>query len=153
MSAEDNAAIVRRFVDEVHNKRNLDALHELTASNFVYRDAHDTERAEDGLAEYRRMLEAEYTAFPDVSSMIDTMVAEGDTVVTRETMSGTHSGTLTVRGPRLGEVMISPPTGRRINVASVNIMRIADGCIRELWRLRDDFEMIRQLGLLPELRS
>lgn len=84
------------------------------------------------VAGYRR-------AFPDAHSTVEDQVAEGDRVVTRWRARGTH------QGPMGG----LQPTGRAVDVSGVTIERIADGRIAEVWVVRDELGMLRQLGALP----
>ena len=76
---------------------------------------------------------------PDVKFTIDDMVAEGDKVVVRYTVQGTHKGTW--RG-------ISP-TGKKFMVQCVVINRIVRGIIAENWIFLDVPGMMTQLGIAP----
>jgi predicted ester cyclase len=67
---------------------------------------------------------------------LDLLVAEGDLVVGRWTTQGTHTG----------EWAGVPPTGKRATFAGVNIFRIANGKVVELWNHRDDLGLMEQLG-------
>src|SRR3712207_2730681 len=79
------------------------------------------------------------TAFPDLHFAIEHLVAEGDTVAGRVTLSGTHEGPL----------MGMPPTGRSVRQASMHFVRFRDGKAIEHWGVRDDLSMMRQLGVIP----
>lgn len=79
-------------------------------------------------------------AFPDQWWQIEDLIAEGDRVVARTTMTGTH------RGDFFG----IPATGRAVTLSGVHIMRIADGRIAEHWGNNDDLGLMRQLGAIPE---
>jgi steroid delta-isomerase-like uncharacterized protein len=83
----------------------------------------------------RRLL----AAFPDARNEIHDIVAEGDRVVVRWTMTGTHTG---------GGLGI-PATGRAVHITGLTMSRIVDGRIAEHWIYRDDLAMLRQLGLMP----
>jgi predicted ester cyclase len=80
------------------------------------------------------------TAFPDLHFEIEELVAEGDTVAGRLTMSGTHEGPL----------MGTPPTGRSVRQDHMHFVRFRDGKTVEHWGVRDDLGMMRQLGLITE---
>jgi len=67
------------------------------------------------------------------------MVAEGDKVATRWTMTGTHQG----------ELMGIPPTGVRITVTGISMSRFADGKLAEGWNSYDILGMMQQLGVIP----
>lgn len=77
-------------------------------------------------------------AFPDLTRSIEDMIAEGDRVVTRSVMKGTHSGNL----PNI------PATNKKIDVASIVINRIEDGKIAEGWESYDSLGMYLQLEVI-----
>jgi len=78
-------------------------------------------------------------AFPDIQVTVDETIAEGDTIVFRNTVSGTH----------LGEYRGLPPTGRAITYEEVFIVHFAEGRVAEGWGLVDVFSQLQQLGALP----
>ena len=80
------------------------------------------------------------TAFPDLHFEIEELVAEGDVVAGRLTMSGTHEGPL----------MGTPPTGRSVRQEHMHFVRFEDGKAVEHWGVRDDLVMMQQLGLMPD---
>jgi steroid delta-isomerase-like uncharacterized protein len=87
------------------------------------------------------------TAFPDLKFEVHEMLAEGDTVACRSTMTGTHLGPLNlVPGGGL------PPTGRTVSVPHMHFIRMANGKSIDLWHLWDLPQMLRQLGVAPEPR-
>ena len=67
------------------------------------------------------------------------MIAEGDRVVARNTVTGTH------RGEHMGR----PPTGRSVRYDEMFMARFADGRIAEIWGVVDVLSQMRQLGLIP----
>jgi predicted ester cyclase len=75
-------------------------------------------------------------AFPDVEVEIDEIVVEGDRVAVATTFTGTHQG----------ELMGVAPTGRRVSVTGIDIVRVADGKIVEHRGLTDIVGLMRQLG-------
>jgi predicted ester cyclase len=76
-------------------------------------------------------------AFPDLEFTIDLLFGEGDFVVGRWTVTGTHLG------PWGGH----EPTGRRVSYSAVNIFRFEDGKVAEIWDHRDDLGLAEQLGV------
>jgi predicted ester cyclase len=74
-------------------------------------------------------------AFPDVSVEIDELVAEGDRVAVATTFTGTHEG----------ELMGVAPTGRRVSVTGIDMVRVAGGRIVEHRGLTDIVGLMRQL--------
>jgi steroid delta-isomerase-like uncharacterized protein len=81
------------------------------------------------------------TAFPDMSATVEDVVAEGDKVVTRVTLRGTHQGEVEEFGP---------PTGRQVEAKGITIHRIDGGKIVEEWNSWDNMSLMQQLGLVPE---
>jgi predicted ester cyclase len=127
LSAEANKELVRRFVDEVLNRRNADALDELAQADFA-------ERA-------RRWIGPFGSAFPDVTMEIVELVAENDAVVGHFKCSGTHSG----------EWVGVPPTGRRFEgVDEIYIFRARDGKLVSAIGVEDNLSRMRQLGIRPQ---
>jgi hypothetical protein len=92
MSDDEHNRIVRRYYDEVFAQRNLAALDELFAPNFVghsaaYRGANPPSRSEEGgtytLAEMHRDIAREHEAMPEDQTIVEEQIAERDRVVTR----------------------------------------------------------------------
>jgi len=87
-----------------------------------------------------KQMESEwYDAFPDMHVTIDDMVAEGDKVAARVTMTGTHKG----------KFMGIPPTNKKVTMWGIVIDRIAGGKIVEDHGIFDTLGLMRQLGLVP----
>lgn len=101
-----------------------------------------------GRAGLRATLEDIYTTFPDWKMEIQEMVAEGDVVVVRSTVSGTHKGV--GKRPINGGMLVGvPPTGKRFEVQHIHWYTVRDGKIVAHQATRDDMRMNRMLGLLP----
>ncbi len=135
---ERNKAVIRRFVEEVQNQKNWDAFDELNSSDFVNLSAppgvpNDKEGG-------KMFLGAFINAFPDSYVTIEDMIAEGDRVVTKKTFTGTHTG----------ELSGIPPTGNRVSIQYVDIMRVRDGQIVEHWLSMDQLSFMQQLGVVPQ---
>ena len=97
--SEENKALARRSWESVDNP---DILEEVYASDVVW---HDPDRDIQGLEEARQFISMFKSAFPDMSATIEDVIAEGDKVVTRVTIRGTHQGESEEFGP---------PTGRQV---------------------------------------
>jgi predicted ester cyclase len=120
MSAEDSKAVVRRF---------LEAL-----------DRHDFAALEEhpGLYQTVERQPLMRAAFPDLVHKIEQQIAEGDTVATRITMTGTH----------LGPFMGVPPTNRRLSWSVLLMDQVIDGKI-VLHHANGSWTLPAELGLLP----
>ena len=137
VSAEDNKALVRRFVDEVQSGGNIDLIDEICSSEFVN---HSTPPGIPPDCEGIKILTAMFRgAFPDSYFTVEDMVAEGDKVVTRKTFYGTHEG----------EFMGIPPSGRSVSMGLIDIVRISEGRVVEHWSEGDSLAMMQQLGVIP----
>ncbi len=137
MTAEENKLTFRRAYEEVFNQGNLAVADEVIAPDFVDREEHPGNVP--GPESIRTVATMLRTAFPDLHFTIEDLVAEGDFVAGRLTMSGTHDGPL----------MGMPPTGRQVRQSHMHFVRFRDGKAVEHWGVRDDVGLMRQLGLMP----
>jgi steroid delta-isomerase-like uncharacterized protein len=76
---------------------------------------------------------------PDLHLTIEDLIAEGDKVVRRNTVTGTHRG----------EYRGLPPTGKSVTYNEIFIFRFAGGRIAEIWGVVDVFSQMQQLGVIP----
>ncbi len=136
MSAEENKTVIRRLYEEVWNEHNPDALDEFAAPDLVNHDM--LPEYKHGIDGFKHLIRWVHTASPDGRHDIEDMIAEGDKVAARVTVSGTHTG----------EIRGIPPTGRRFSVEHVHWYRLADGKIAEQWSVRDDLGQMQQLGVI-----
>src|SRR3712207_6675985 len=117
-TAEENKALFRRTYEELLNGGNLDVAEELVAPEFINHEAPaGRDRGPESMRELATMLR---TGFPDLRFEIEELVAEGDTVAGRLTMSGTHEGPL----------MGTPPTGRSVRQEHMHFVRFKGGKAR-----------------------
>jgi steroid delta-isomerase-like uncharacterized protein len=137
MSAEQNKAILRQAYDAI-NRNDLDALDEMVASDITDHDP--TPGQGPGLEGVKDYFSSLHAAFPDVHMDVEEMIAEGDKIVARVSVSGTHQG----------EFMGIAPTGNRMTIAGIDILRITDGKVVEHWGKFDDLGMMQQLGVMEQ---
>ena len=138
MSAEENKALVRRFVDEVQSGGNIDLIDEICSPEFVNHSAPPGMPADrEGIKILTAMFGG---AFPDSYFDVEDMVAEGDKVVTRKTFHGTHEG----------EFMGIPPSGRAVSMGLIDIVRVSDGRGVEHWAMGDSLGLMQPLGVIPQ---
>jgi len=133
----DNAEIVRKFVDEVITRGNMDA-----AAQYVWEDVVEQVPLPGqgpGLDGLKDILRAMRAGFPDIVFSIEEQVAEGDKVVSRFEWTGTHGG----------EFLGIPATGRTVRVWGIVIDRLEDGRIKDTRILMDTLGMLGQLGVVP----
>lgn len=131
----DSKQTVRRLLEEGFGRGQLTALAESVSPEIIIHggpmgSSRGTDEVLATLAEYR-------SAFPDLTVTIHDQIAEGDRVATRFQVSGTHTGSL------VGYL----PTGNTVNVQIINIARIEDGRVAEIWSESDALELLTQLEL------
>ena len=137
MSTEDNKAVVRRFFEEVLNQKKRAVLDEVFDLNVV--DHFAPPGTPGGLEGARHTLDMFLTAFPDLHFTVEDLIAEGDEVVARVTMSGTQHGAF----------MGVPPTGKHVTITGIDINRFVGGKSVEHWVEMDALGMMQQLGVVP----
>ena len=135
MSIEENKALVRRL-NEIENKGDLDELFELFSSDYVshYNTGDST------MEENKKFWPTLWTAFPDIHYVLEDMVGEGNKVAFRESFTGTHRG----------EFKGIAPTGKKVKMINTCIVRIENGKFAEGWCTLDEWNLMRQLGVVLE---
>jgi steroid delta-isomerase-like uncharacterized protein len=136
--SEENKDLARRSWEMLVNQQNPDAIDELYTPDFVW---HEPDQDIQGMEEARQFLSMYLSAFPDMHVSVEDVIAEGEKVVTRWTIRGTHQGELEEFGP---------PTGKQIEIKGITIHRIEDGKIAEEWERYDNLSIMQQLGLTPD---
>lgn len=133
--SEENKAIVLRYMQQVWNEQRLDLVEQFLAEDVSVGNAPGLTDRNSVSAFIASTLET----FPDLSMVIEDVIAEGNRVALRLT----HSGTMR------GELLGMPPTGKHATWLGVFIMHLADGKIAEIWGLSDVPSMMQQLGVSP----
>ena len=141
---EEVRANLRRIIDEVFNKGNLDVMDEAYATNFVRHNLPPFPDIE-GLQAFKQTVADFRSAFPDFQVTIDEMVVEGDTVALRFTFRGTHTGE--------SPVMPVPPTGKRVTMVGCLVGHRVGGKTVEEWEYPDSLDFLQQLGVVPPLEQ
>jgi len=136
MSIEENKSIVLRFFEVGPSRGDLDAANELLAPDFVL---HVPLPCAPGIKGINEVIFACRAAFQDLHVTVEDMVAEGDRVAARFTARGIH----------MGAFMGLPPTGKPIAMTGMEIFRLENGKIAELWGEANLLGLMQQLGILP----
>jgi predicted ester cyclase len=141
-SIEHGKALVRRLYEEGINRQDAAAA---AAFYATVAKNHGRTVGREGML---KVFEALFTAFPDFHYRIEEATGEGDRIVCKVTMTGTHRGQPTL--PEVFNGMLSgvAPTGKRVTVLQFHSFRIQDGLISEHAAVRDDLGMVLQLGLV-----
>ena len=136
--SEDNKALARRSWEEIVNERNPDAIEEIYPSDLVW---HEPDGDIQGYEQARQFVSTFFRGFPDINITVEDVIAEGEQVVTRYTIRGTHQGETDEFGP---------PTEKQMELKGITIHRFEGGKIVEEWESYDNLSMMQQLGLAPE---
>ena len=146
MSIEDNKKIVRRYFEDA--PYHPDACDEIFAPRFRF---HTLQRASITPQVVDSNPQSEKDAYewlkavwsPSWRMIVDEMIAEDDRVMVRWTFHGTHQG----------DFSGLPPTHKSVTYSGINIFRIADGRIAEVWDIYDRLWLWQQLGVLPDIKE
>lgn len=141
MSTEQNKATMRAIPEQIFNLGNIDAADRLFAANYI-EHVPVIPGLPPGVAGLKVYVTAVRSAFPDLRLTVEDLVAEGDRVVMRASVTGTHKG----------ELMGIPPTGKQATWTEIHICRFADGKVVEHWANSDQLGMLQQLGAIPAMR-
>lgn len=136
---EANRQVAYRFYDELWNKANYAAAPELLHPDHFDHTLPPLPGLPQGRDGVLQLMQTFRAAFPDLVMSVDMVIGEGDLV----------GEVLTLRGTQTGSFLGVPPTGKSVEIKSVNICRIEDGLVRERWGASDDVGLLRQLGILP----
>jgi steroid delta-isomerase-like uncharacterized protein len=135
----ENEALAQRFHRDIFQAGNLAVADEILAPDFAMHSPGAPSELTHGSEGMKRFATAMRTAFPDLQATHEDTISQGDKVVIRWTLSGTHIG------PWLG----IPPTARSFRVSGIDIFRILDGKLVELWQEGDTLGFLQQLGVIP----
>ena len=133
-AAQTNKDVVRRYLN-AFNDRNWEALRELLDDDVVEHGIHDELQGPEDVLEY---LQQHFEMFPDYSGETEGMVAEGDTVVVRYSVTGTHSG----------EYKDVEATGLAAEWTGMAMYRVEDERIAEVWLEEDRLGLLEQLEVV-----
>lgn len=136
MSVEENKNIVRRY-QEIYNSNHLDELSEVMAFDVLTPKI--VPGLPPGLEGAKAVHQLSLKGMPDFHAEIQDLVAEGDKVMARILMTGTHTG----------DFFDIPATGMRVEFTGLYLVRIANGKIVEHWGEEDGVSLLTQLGVLP----
>jgi serine phosphatase RsbU (regulator of sigma subunit)/predicted ester cyclase len=142
MSAEENMALARRFM-EARVKRDLDAVDEMLASDFVNHNKLVPGQESDR-EDYMRGISTFHAALSEGRLIFEDQVAGGDKVVTRFIVHATHDR---------GELMGVAPTGRELTNRAIVVHRIVEGKIAEEWGMGTIGATLRKQRLEQEIRE
>ena len=133
-----NHALTMRSGYERINAGDLAGFGGMVADDFVeHEGGPGLPPTKEGTLEFFRLL---LVAFPDLRMDVEDLIAHDDKTVARVTVTATHQG----------EFMGVPPTGNRVEMMLVDIMRFDDaGRVCEHWGVADMLSLMQQIGAVP----
>lgn len=134
---EKNKDFLKVYTADYWNKHNIDAFDKYFSGDFIVHSASGDMNGE----QYKGLCKAYFVAFPDIHVTTDYLLAEGDRVVKVWTVNSTFKG----------DFMGMPANGKPLVIKGIEMFRIADGKIAELWVCMDDLGMLQQMGVIPPL--
>ena len=130
---EENKQVVIRFNKEFLEQGNTDILKEIVDEHFTnHTIPSNFPNDVTGLIQFAKIL---HKGFPDLKVEIDQQVGENDLVSSLKTITGTH----------LGEIMGHQPTGKKVKMTVIDMVRIKDGKYIDHWAKNDVMEIIQKL--------
>lgn len=136
MSAAENSALVRRFIEEIFNKGNLEVAEEMLTPDYQHHDP-TTNEFGSGIEGFKQMISLYRQSF-NLQIVLEDQIATEEKVVDRWTGHGTHQGAF------LGMA----PTGKKISATGISIHRIEGNKIAETWNNYDALGIFQQLGMV-----
>jgi predicted ester cyclase len=131
----DNKALIRRWFDEVWNKRSKSAIYELAHPDVVTYGLGEN-GGPGGIDQFIPFRDRFIATFPDLHIGVEDVIAEGDKTAARILATGTHKG---------GDMGVAP-TGKKVTVTGLVLVRWKDGKIIEGWNEFDAYGMMQQLA-------
>ena len=125
----------RRFYEEIINQKNVQAIDRFCTADFV--DHTPPPGRKGSLDATRQQFLELVTAFPDLRMTVQDQIAEGDRVVNRMLVRGTHKG----------EYMGMPGSGKTVEIGGIDIVRMVDGKAAERWGYFDELALMQQIGV------
>lgn len=134
--SEENKAVFRSMMD-VFDSGNLAKLDEVVDANYI--ENSPAPNLAPGIEGLKQLISMLRSAFPDLNSTVDDLIAEGDKVVGRVTAHGTHKG----------QFMGIAPSGNEMTIQEIHIIRIGGGKVMEHWGILDQLGLMQQIGAFP----
>ena len=132
MSTEQNKKIVLRIFSEGMTERKFQVFEELISENFIN---HSFPNSQPGPKGFKAIIQQFTSAFPDMKISVQGIIAEGETVATRGSLSGTHKG----------EFMGIAATGKKVRIEYVDFWKLSSGKCVENWVQMDIAGVLQQL--------
>jgi predicted ester cyclase len=139
VNSEQLKVLTREAFERMFNAGDLDFVDTALAPGAI---DHQEPEGTDFAPHLKHVISSLRTAFPDLHFEVHTMVAEGDVVACRSTMTGTHQGPL-----RMGPLANLAITGVQVEVPHMHFFQYDEhGLLTDLWHVWNTLTLARQLG-------
>jgi steroid delta-isomerase-like uncharacterized protein len=129
---------MQRFYGELLSNGELDVIDDIVTDDVVDHEAMPGQP--EGKEGVRWFVELMRSAFSDINVTFGPSLESGDLASAQVTITATHTG----------EFMGVPATDKRIEIESVDIIRVEDGKCAEHWGVTDNIALMQQIGAIPE---
>lgn len=137
MEQEQLKLLAKRFYEEVLNHGEIAVIDELIADDFVEHESMPgVPSTREGVGVWVALMRS---AFPDLVVTVNNVAVEGNEIWVHSVIRGTHLGTF----------MGIPATGRPVEIAGFDRVRVRDGKAVEHWGITDNLALLQQLGQIP----
>ncbi len=138
MTKENNKQFMNSFIDEVINRKNLDAIDKMVSEDFIEHVPFPGQcQGREGL---KFAIGSMHIGFPDMNWTMHEQIAEDEKIVSRFVWKGTHNGVF----------MGIPPTNKKVEVWGMVIDVVRNGLFSESRIIMDTIGLLQQLGVMPE---
>jgi len=137
MSTEMNKSVVRRYLEDVWGKGNVNLLRDLVSQDVT--DHNPSPGQPCGFEGQEWAARGFLKGVSNAKMTVDQLVGQGDLVVDHWTYSATHTG----------EMFGMPATGRKFTITGSDWSRLENGKLAEIWHVEDMLSLMQQLGLAP----
>jgi steroid delta-isomerase-like uncharacterized protein len=145
VDTEANKALHRYLFEEVWNQKKLEVADEIYSDDYIYHPLFPNPMGDMDKEARKQFIAAYLNAFPDLHFTIEDQIASGDLVVTRWSATGTQKEELMGIPPQE-----NPKPG---TTTGIDIVRIVNGKIVEVWGSFDMLGMLEQMGVIPPTRE
>jgi predicted ester cyclase len=140
MGTEENKKLVRRYYKEIVSTGDVVGISEFISPEYT--EVHEGIRHRIGIDGARDHIAGVRGTYPDLNLKVEQQIAEGEWVVSRVMMRGTHEG----------EWMEIRPTGKTVEIRAVNIDRVVEGRIVEHGGAANMLEPLLRIGAIRIVR-
>jgi predicted ester cyclase len=128
-----NKEVIRNLYENILNNRKLELLNDLIAEEYT------SSQGFQKAVGFKQQIVELLQGFPDAQWQVDELLSEGNKVMVKQQLNGTHAG----------QFQNITATGKRISTKGIAIYELRDGRIINQQIQTDRFGFLQQLGVLP----